>query len=183
MKSICNKILLTLVCIFLTGTALTASEMVKQINIAAKSETNHFYLVFCARGGLPTGHVFVAWGKDSFNVNACQDSAYGLYPEDRAVGLDRFTFGPVPGKIVAESLASEKEYRLIVQVDSTQFAAAEAVRKEKWSEVLENKYELLVSDCAAYVSDIAGAIHLKRPERAEYMLPVSFVKEMMKLNQ
>jgi len=177
-----TKLLLTLACLFLVDTILTAGEMVKQISVATKFEKSKYYLVFCARGGSPTGHAFVAWGKDSFDANACQASAYGLYPKDGAAAIVRSLFGPVPGKIVAESLASKTSYRLIVQVDSTQFAAAEAVRQEKWSKVLESKYELLVTDCTTFVSDIAGAIHLKRPERAEYLLPESFLKEMMKLN-
>ena len=174
--------ILTIACLYVAATFLTAGEMVKQINVATKSENDKYYLVFCARGGSPTGHAFVAWGKDSFEANACQASAYWLYPKDGAAAIVRSLFGPVPGKFVAESLASKTSYRLIVQVDSTQFFATEAVRQEKWSKVLESKYELLVTDCTTFVSDIAGAIHLKRPERTEYLLPESFLREMIKLN-
>ena len=98
----------------------------------------------------------MAWGKDNFDANACQASAYGLYPVGGASAIVRSMFGPVPGQIVAESLASKTTYRLIVQVDSAQFAKAEEIRKEKWSKVLENKYELLVTDCTTFVSDVAG---------------------------
>ncbi|MEI8289916.1 MAG: hypothetical protein WCH99_10620 [Verrucomicrobiota bacterium] len=178
-----TKLLLTLAWLFLSGTFLTAGEMVKQINVATKSEENKYYLVFCARGGSPTGHAFVAWGKDSFEAKACQASAFGLYPKGGAAAIAKSMFGPVPGKIVEESLASKTTYRLIVQVDSTQYAAAEKVRVKKWNTVMENKYELLVTDCTTFISDVAREIKLKRPERAEYMFPESFLREMIRLNQ
>ena len=177
-----TRLLLAFSVLLVIGVCQAGEEMVKQINRATKSEPGKHYVVFCARGGSPTGHAFVAWGEESFSASSCGASAYGLYPKGGAAAVLKSIFGPVPGAIVAEGLASKTSCRLIVQVDSAQFAKSEAIRKQKWNKALENKYELLVTDCTTFAGDIATSVGLKTPERASNMLPESFLRALMQLN-
>lgn len=156
--------------LFVSTAAIAA---VKQIDRRGSSEESNYYIVFCARNDSPTGHAYVALGKDDFDAKASAGRAFGMYPAN-----GKGVLGPVPGRILDDSLTGASE-RLIVRVNSGAFKKVDQIR-EKWSK--RGTYKLLEQDCVSFVEEVAQVLELKTPPRAEAKFPVTFIAKLLAMN-
>lgn len=143
----------------------------------SKDSKNAYFLVFMARGGSPTGHAFVVWGKDDADKKLCSEAAFGFYPKE-----GKGVLGPVPGVIVDEMLTGKMKNvtdRLVVQVDQKTYEAAEAIRK-KWA---DSEYKAADRDCVTFSQEVARAAGLVVPARdASELLPQKYMQSLINGN-
>ena len=159
-----------------------ADGVVKVIDRRNRSEENQYYIVLCARDGGVASHAFVVWGTDDAEKRICSSAAFGLYPRENASRVRILTLGTVPGEIANEALrgkGSSSTVRLIVKVNSDQYAATQKIRA-KWA--ARGKYKLLTRDCVTFTSTVAKSLGLRLPSRAGNVLPQGFIRSLVQLN-
>ena len=182
-KTICQIALL-----FAMLLATTAHAGVKEIDRRTASDTNDYYLVFCARGGSITGHAFVVWGMNDRQRQLSSQQAFGMYAmTDKAGDFIRSVFSPIPGNIVNESLKgslSKVTDRLIVRVDRSVYYKSFGVMQD-WSKKSgkdKKDYRLLFQDCVTFTKEVSAASGLKIPARLTNATPQGFIRELMRSN-
>ena len=79
------------------------------------------------------------------------------------------------GKLFGVDIGDE-----IRDVDQPQFDKVEAIRK-RWAS--KKNYKVLESDCVSFTGEVATALGLKTPRRAEARLPVTYVEKLYQLNK
>ncbi|MUG92096.1 hypothetical protein F7734_06345 [Scytonema sp. UIC 10036] len=150
----------------------------KQIDRRTYSDAteNQYYLVFCARGGSPTGHAFIIWGVEDNNKLISAQEAFGFYPS-QGTGV----FGSVPGSVKDEALSEKMNFitdRLIVQVDKTIFERAQKAIS-KWSTA---DYNLFSNNCINFVIDVARDAGLQVPSKSGTVTPSGYVQNLIYSN-
>jgi len=171
-----THLLVSIAVILLSSTASAEESVLHEIDRRkVLVEKNDYYVALCARGDSPTGHAYVAIGIDDHDAKACRGSSFGLYPKDGKIGV----FGVVPGKIVDETLA-KSTHRLLVRIDSKQYAQVMAIKKG-WAD--RGEYRLIEKDCVTFVGKIAKAIGVKTPDRTDAIRPQAFIQKSIDLNK
>jgi hypothetical protein len=158
---------------------LSAADAPLVKDLRKQGSTSGLSVVLCARSGVP-GHAMVILGKDDEAKKACTIEAFGFYP----MNASKAVFGPVPGKIADEFLQGRgigaAACRIIVRVDQPQFDKIETIRK-KWAG--KKDYRVLEADCVTFTDEVAGSLGLKRPDRKDAKLPVTFIQKLYDLNK
>lgn len=178
---------------------ITASEqgsISKSIVRPNANADSGFYVVFCARDGLP-GHAFVVWGREDPSQQASSQDAFGLYS---AKGGKALTLGTVPGEIRSEAVRSPT-IRLIVRVTQREYGDTRKIL-EDWA--AKGEYKLAEHDCVSFIEAVAKSIGLQTPDRGKIerflpkpigqaqpdfpadqggpVLPIAYLRELAKLN-
>ncbi|MEM9753950.1 MAG: hypothetical protein AAF916_11290 [Planctomycetota bacterium] len=164
-------LVIVLVLIHFTGAPVSWASDIKSIDRRTYSEENQYYLVFCARHGVP-GHAFVIWGKEDYENNLSSQRAFGMYPKDKKLRV-----GAVPGGVVEEA-TPRSDTRLIVRVNREQFEGAASIRSA-WA---GKDYKLVESDCVTFTSEAAISIGLDVPARWRNLTPQGMVEALLREN-
>jgi hypothetical protein len=116
------------------------------------------------------------------------EQAYGFYPHDGNKNL----FVGVKGILIDEITKEPDQLSEVTEVFTKQisFEDRDNIYKavEKWNE-LQNEssidisnYNLFLRNCTDFIDHIAKSIRLKRPNRALYYIPESYIRELKRLN-
>ena len=186
MNLIRGNITALLIGLLTPGLALAADPVAKVRDIRHDRAVEGLTVVFCARDspgatGLP-GHAYVVLGHDDPARQVCTIEAFGFQPANDG---DRGIVKGVPGTVVEPYLKDSKKplpgvCRITFQVDRTQFAAVEAVRK-KWS---DHEYRLSGSNCIDFAAETVRALDsdLKLPERSTLQRPHRYIRQLAEQN-
>jgi hypothetical protein len=172
-------------CLCISLALAAAAENVKVIRTVAKAKSqtgDHYYLIFAARGGSPTGHAFVMWAEETEDNASSSYEGYGFYPEENTSGeISKTVLGPVPGRFIGEAknhswpLTTD---RLVVEVDRSFFEISQlALQAAKQRPPM---YQPIASDCVTFLEDVAKSIGLNAPPRTiSTLLPQAYVRALI----
>ncbi|HEY9775451.1 MAG TPA: hypothetical protein V6C81_16915 [Planktothrix sp.] len=159
-----------------------AAEPLQVLDLRAQATDKPYYVILCAALadnpiGFP-GHCYVAWSEREPKDILALDSA-GFVPmhlHDQVPSL----WSNVQGTMVDHAAIGNTRNlnALVVIVDADRYRSSRKL-SERWR---HRQFQTGVSDCVAYVDDIAKELAVKTPPRS-HKFPQDYLRDLKAINQ
>ncbi len=141
------------------------------------SSGSRYYVAIVARGGSPTGHAFVVWGKEDARRRISIQQAWGFYPKSGS-GF----FGSVPGVMRNEAFNPRSTLitdRVIIEVNRETFEQTLSI-VDKWR---TTDYRLFSRNCISFIREVAQGTNTLIPAWNRLDFPATHVQKIIARNR